>query len=87
MTFTINNCVDVGITDFAMVHDSYGVHASLVPKLYEQTRASFVRMYEQNDVLEQFKGFALEVVDEVPTPPQKGSLDLSLVKESKYFFA
>tara|TARA_R100001460_G_scaffold3427_1_gene10402 strand:- start:7101 stop:9527 length:2427 start_codon:yes stop_codon:yes gene_type:complete len=87
MTFTINNCVGVGITDFAMVHDSYGVHASLVPKLYEQTRASFVRMYEQNDVLEQFKGFALEVVDEVPTPPQKGSLDLSLVKESKYFFA
>ena len=24
MTITINKCVEVGIKDFAMVHDSYG---------------------------------------------------------------
>lgn len=87
MTFTINRCVERGIEDFAMVHDSYGVHASNVPTLYELTRLAFVDMYEHNDVLNQFKDSALEVLDEVPEPPQQGDLDLSQVKNSKYFFA
>ena len=87
MTMTINRCVEAGITDFAMVHDSYGVHASNVPKLYKLTRLAFWYMYEHNEVLEQFRDFALEVLDDVPEPPEKGMLDLSQVKYSKYFFA
>ena len=87
MTLTINRCVSEGVEDFAMVHDSYGVHASNVPTLYKLTRLAFVDMYSENDVLTQFRDSALEVLDVVPQPPQKGDLDLSLVKNSKYFFA
>jgi DNA-directed RNA polymerase len=87
MTMTINRCFDAGIEDFAMVHDSYGVHASNVPTLFKLTRLAFWYMYEHNEVLEQFRNFALEVLDDVPEPPEKGDLDLSQVKDSKYFFA
>lgn len=87
MTLTINRCADEGITDFAMVHDSYGVHASNVPSLYRLTRSAFVDMYIGNDVLKQFADNALEVLDTVPLPPEKGDLDLSKVTNSKYFFA
>jgi len=87
MTKTINACVDAGIRDFSMVHDSYGVHASDIPTLYELTRMAFVDMYEYNDVLDEFKQCALEVLDDVPEPPQKGDLELSQVRDSAYFFA
>ena len=87
MTLTINRCTERGITDFAMVHDSYGVHASNVPVLFEETRLAFYEMYAQNEVLEQFREFALEVVDDVQEPPAKGDLDLAQVKKSPYFFA
>ena len=55
MTLTICKCLDEGITDFSMVHDSYGVHASHVDTLFAKTREAFVEMYEQNDVLAQFQ--------------------------------
>ena len=87
MTLTINRCTERGITDFAMVHDSYGVHASNVPVLFQETRVAFYEMYAQNEVLEQFRMCALEVVDDIPDTPAKGDLDLALVKESSYFFA
>lgn len=87
MTMTINKCVEHGVRDFAMVHDSYGVHASNVPTLFKLTRLAFWEMYEYSDVLNDFRNFALEVIDFVPPPPKKGELNLSLVKDSKYFFA
>lgn len=87
MTMTICKCLDEGITDFSMVHDSYGVHASHVPTLFRVTREAFVELYENNDVLEQFKQNALEVLPCVPEPPQKGDLDIQGVLKSDYFFA
>mgnify|MGYP000078827415 FL=1 len=87
MTLTICKCLDEGITDFSMVHDSYGVHASHVDTLFAKTREAFVEMYEQNDVLAQFRNHALEVIDDVPPEPTKGSLDIRDVLKSDYFFA
>jgi len=87
MTITINKCVEVGIKDFAMVHDSYGVHASYVPVLHKLTRQSFSEMYQNNDVLTDFETFAKEVTDEIPPQPEKGDLDLEVVKQSNYFFS
>ena len=46
-----------------------------------------MEMYEQNDVLAQFRNHALEVIDDVPPEPAKGSLDIRDVLKSDYFFA
>lgn len=87
MTITITKALDAGIESFAMIHDSYGTHAADTPQLARLIREAFVEMYEQNDVLEQFRNAALEVVDDVPEVPAKGNLDLHQVLESDFFFA
>ncbi len=86
LTFTVNMCVEEGITSYQMIHDSYGTHATNTPKLAQLLREAFVKLYQDFDALEEFKKSALEVVDKVPNPPKKGELDITEVLDSKYFF-
>ncbi len=86
LTFTVNMCVEEGITSYQMIHDSYGTHATNTPKLAQLLREAFVKLYQDFDALEEFKKSALEVVDQVPNPPKKGELDITEVLDSKYFF-
>lgn len=87
-----------GIEDFALIHDSFGTHAGGEGvgdshRLAIALRESFVDMYEQHDVIADFERQMQQAVkgDELNTPlperPKKGSLDLQLVKESRYFFS
>ena len=87
MTITITKALKQDIESFAMIHDSYGTHAADTPELARLIREAFYEMYEENDVLEQFRAAALEVVDDVPPVPAKGNLDLKQVLESDFFFA
>lgn len=87
MSLTIIKCVESGITDFAMIHDSYGVHASDTEELALRIREAFYEMYTKHDVLEEFREAALEVLDEVPPVPEKGALDLDEVLMSTFFFS
>jgi DNA-directed RNA polymerase len=87
MTLTICKAVDEGISSFAMIHDSYGVHASDTELMGRLIRESFVEIY-RTDRLTEFANHAREVLgDAVPHPPEKGTLDIEQVLESKYFFA
>lgn len=92
MMLTIGKCLDAGVTDFAMIHDSYGTHAATTDKLAELLREAFVEMYESHDVLAKFREelagqLPPEMAEKLPPLPTKGSLDLSKVRESHYFFA
>jgi len=89
MTKTINKASKLGITDFAMVHDSYGTHSSQMPLLSEVLREEFVNMYEQHDVLTELRQHAIKVLgtDDVPVPPARGELNLREILQSEYFFA
>ena len=87
LTLTVNKCLDEGIEDFAMVHDSYGVYAHNSPALALNLREAFVEMYEDHDVLQEFKMYALDVLDEVEPQPEMGDLDLRKVLKSNYFFS
>ena len=69
-----------------MIHDSYGTHAHHTPKLSKLLREAFVEIYTENNVLVEFRSSALDVLDEVPEPPERGRLDLNQVLKSKYFF-
>jgi DNA-directed RNA polymerase len=88
MMLTINRLYAAGIRHFAMVHDSYGVHACDVDLLNRILREEFVRIYSepvlQNFLDQQRKahpGIAL------PDPPKTGDLDIRQVLSSPYFFA
>jgi len=87
MTLTICKAVDEGMKSFAMIHDSYGVHAADTEKMGELIREAFVEIYRE-DRLEEFADYAREVCgSDIPDPPPKGSLDIEEVLNSKYFFA
>lgn len=84
-------CAQDGIVDFAMIHDSYGVHAGASSLLRNNLRAAFVEQYSE-PVLANFRDQLLEQLPEdkrgeLPTLPQMGSLDLEQVRQSEYFFA
>jgi len=89
LTITINRCRELGLKEFAMVHDSYGTHTTHMNQMSEILRESFVDMYEQHDVLEDLRLHACNILgtEDVPKPPERGSLDLRKVLKSKYFFA
>jgi len=85
---TIHKCIkSEKIRDFCMVHDSYGTQAHHVPALARSLREEFVAMYENHDVLKEFQGFAKEVVEDIPDPPERKDFDIRNVLKSKYFFS
>jgi DNA-directed RNA polymerase len=91
LMLTVNRAVEEGIQNFAMVHDSYGVLAADMEQLYTGLRQAFVDIY-QNDVMGDFLKSATSCLSDkeleaIPAQPKKGTFQLELVKQSKYFFA
>jgi DNA-directed RNA polymerase len=77
-----------GVEEFCMVHDSYGTLAADAELLSRYLREVFVWMYEEHDVLSELReSVQATLEEELPAPPVPGSLDLSLVRESDFFFA
>lgn len=92
LMLTVNEAVSRGVTSFAMVHDSYATHAADSDTLAQTLRETFVRQYQTHDVLDEFRQQIVNQIDpklaaEIPPVPEKGNLDLNLVKSSMYFFA
>jgi DNA-directed RNA polymerase len=88
MMMTINRLYASGLRHFAMVHDSYGVHACDVELLNRVLREEFVKIYFEpvlQNFLEQQRKAHPGLV--LPDPPQRGSLDIRQVVQSDYFFA
>ena len=84
MSLVINRLHDQGITSFGAIHDSFSVHADDVEELLHVTKESFIDMYD-HDV---FKSMRDNMVDDEfdGVEPVKGSLDLSGLMDSDYFF-
>jgi DNA-directed RNA polymerase, mitochondrial len=88
----VNLGLDEGITQFAVVHDSFGTLACDMDLLGGCIRTSFVNMYVNHDVLEELRQRVAEVVGprmakHLPPVPEKGKLDINGVLESPFFFA
>jgi DNA-directed RNA polymerase len=88
MMRTINRLYAEGIRHFAMVHDSYGVHACDVDLLNRVLREEFVRIYSE-PVLQNFLDQQRKAHPGIslPDPPPTGDLDIQQVLSSPYFFA
>lgn len=87
LCMTANEAAQHGVTSFAMIHDDFGTHAADTETLHHVLREQFVKLYRENDVLSQFKeqnekrtGVTL------PDLPAMGTLDITDVQNSPYFF-
>jgi DNA-directed RNA polymerase len=87
LILTVVACRRLGIESFAAVHDSYGTHAADMDTLQICLREEFVKMY-QTDVLGRFQGELQAMVSEpLPPRPADGTLDITGVLTSPFFFA
>lgn len=92
LRMTLNACAEVGITDFAAVHDSYGTHVENYAQMNTILREQFVKMYTEQDPLANLLAMAKHSLTEqeaanLPALPERGNLDLELVKHADFFFA
>ena len=86
MRATIMKGLDIGMSSYGMVHDSFGVHARFMPIfLRDCVKPAFVEMY-QTDVLAEFAG-KFSDMSEIPPKPEMGTLDLQGVLKSEFFFS
>lgn len=92
LMMVVNRMKDEGITSsFAMIHDSFGVHACDVDELHYAIRDEFINLYSV-DQLEKFRNQVIAFLpaderDDVPPTPQPGSLDLEDIRAADFFFA
>ena len=71
---------------FGGVHDSFSTHADDVDELLALTKAVFVDMYDSGSNFKDIKRI-LKLEDSETTEPNLGSLTITEVKDSDYFFA
>ena len=84
----VNAANDRGIYDFSMIHDSYGTHCKntdiLAKVIREVAEEIFTEDYLRN-WLDQIKEQNPDL--EFPEQPTYGSADISLIRDSPYFFS
>lgn len=91
LMLTVDACVDAGIHQFAMIHDSYGCPAGQGNLMFTLVREVFAETYKQNDVLQDLHDQVENLLSpkkakELPPIPSHGTLDLDEVKKSMYAF-
>ena len=88
LRMTVNLAAANGVSNFAMIHDSFGTHAADIPMLSACLRETFIELYLDNNPLEMFRTQTQTLTDSpLPEPPEKGNLDLTGVRNSEFFFA
>ena len=88
LIMAVNAFLDAGFSGIAVIHDDFGTHACDTPKLRDLLRETFVKLYDENDVLAQFiehnEALLLEEIDiDLPVP---GELNIKDVLNSPYAF-
>lgn len=76
-----------GITSLALIHDDYGTHAADTDGLHSVIRECFVEQYSGTCPLERFKAWQEAILGaKLPDLPPKGTLDITEVLRSEFFF-
>jgi DNA-directed RNA polymerase len=89
MAFVTNAAVAEGITDLAMIHDSFGCPAAHADRFRQIIREQFVKMYEEHDVLGEIRAAAAQALGTdkgLPKVPARGTLDLQGVLPCEFAF-
>lgn len=88
LVYTVNTCVEYGVTSFAMVHDSYGTHAADVQTLSSCLRAAFAYLYAGDPLaaLERELRTQFTNPNDCPERPTYGTWEPSSVLDAEFFF-
>lgn len=84
------DCVEAGVKDFSLIHDSFGAHPNDTETMYVAVRQSLINMYESYCPFEEIRRQTIDALDakeKVPNVPEKGDLDLSNILGADYAFA
>lgn len=77
-----------GLYDFCMIHDSFGTHSNKAQLLADTIRSEAVKMFTPDLLREWLSEIREQNPDlEFPEPPEYGSADISLIRDSPYFFS
>ena len=80
-----------GITNVALVHDSFGCLPNEAARFRQLIKETFVQLYTENDPLKQIHQENCAVLDthgyRLPDMPSKGSLQIEEVNHAEYSFA
>lgn len=88
LIYTVDAAVKEKVTDFAMVHDSFGTHASDMPVMSECIREAFIALHTGESLLQILKDEWQERYGvTLPPLPMLGTLDIEAVRDSQFFFA
>jgi DNA-directed RNA polymerase len=93
LMMTVNRLKAEGITvSFAVIHDSFGVHACDVDELHYALRDEFINLYSDSEVLVEFHRESLLRVPEdqwadVEPAPEAGEYDIEEVRRADFFFS
>jgi DNA-directed RNA polymerase len=88
MVMTVNHAKEVhGLSDFVVVHDSFGTHAADMSALGVALRSTFVDIYRENWFERLTEEFVSDYPGILPDPPPMGDFDIEEVKDATYFFA
>ncbi len=88
MMLTVRELREQGLGDFAMVHDSYAVHAADVDLMSRVLREQFIRVHEEFTLEGFAEGLRKIAPDtQIKASPAPGTLNLRDVARSEYFFS
>lgn len=98
LVLTVCKLLDDGITHYAMIHDSFATHACNAALMARRLREAFVEQYSGDPFADLYHEFmqmltvigdmkSVDEVQEIYRGLPYGTLDVSKVKESLYFFA
>ncbi len=90
LMFTVDAALACGLDSFAMIHDSYGTLAADTETFRECLRNAFCSMYNGQNVLQNFADEVKVALPEgvtLPPVPPMGTLDITQVLQSDFFFA
>jgi DNA-directed RNA polymerase len=92
LLLTVIKCLSEGINKFAMVHDSFGCHPNYADKLLLCAKEAWIEIYSKDWMHIWYVGWCEQMqrsgfdVDLLPLPPEKGTLDITNVMGSDFFF-
>lgn len=91
LLLTVDKCHKEGITDFAMVHDSFGCHPDDAEKLLHNAKLAWIEMYSKNWMEIWYEQWCTFLgTNDLPRPSEfvtMGSLNINDVMKSDFFFS
>jgi DNA-directed RNA polymerase, mitochondrial len=92
LRLSVVRAAEEGMKHFALVHDSFGVHAADTPRFFTLLRETLVEMYSSVEVIDNFRSEIMEQLspkqrEKLKEVPASGTLDRTAVLESSFCFA